>query len=87
MTETTTTSSVTSKPKLLDQVRYILRTKHYKRKTEKAYIYWIKRFILFHNKRHPKEMGEEEINQFLSYLAVNENVSASTQNSPREILL
>jgi site-specific recombinase XerD len=71
---------VKQKPKLLDQVRHVLRTKHYKRKTEKAYVQWIKRFILFHNKRHPKEMGEEQINQFLSYLAVNENVSASTQN-------
>jgi len=68
------------KPKLLDQVRNMLRTKRYKQKTEKAYIYWIRRFILFHNKRHPKEMGEKEINEFLTHLAVKEKVSASTQN-------
>ena len=72
--------SSTSKTKLLDQVRYILRTKHYSLNTEKSYINWIKRFILFHNKRHPKEMGEKEINEFLTHLAVKEKVSASTQN-------
>ncbi|MFA3783475.1 phage integrase N-terminal SAM-like domain-containing protein, partial [Melioribacteraceae bacterium 4301-Me] len=50
-----------NKPKLLDQVRIALRTNHYSRKTEEAYITWIKRYILFHNKRHPNEMGKEEI--------------------------
>ena len=73
-------TTVEKKPKLLDQVRNTLRTKHYSIKTEKAYVHWIRRFILFHNKRHPKEMGEREINQFLTHLAVKEKVAASTQN-------
>ncbi len=68
------------KPKLLDQVRQAIRTRHYSLRTEEAYISWIKRFILFHGKRHPLEMGEEEITRFLSALAVEEHVSASTQN-------
>ncbi len=68
------------KPKLLDQVRLVLRTGHYSYRTEKAYTHWIKRFILFHCRRHPLEMGEQEINQFLSHLATHEHVSASTQN-------
>jgi len=72
--------TVKNKPKLLDQVRNVLRTKHYSLKTEEAYIYWIKKYIFFHNKRHPKEMGEAEINEFLTHLAVKEKVSASTQN-------
>jgi len=80
MTETTTTSSVTSKPKLLDQMRHAIRAKHYSKRTEEAYAQWAKRFILFHNKRHPEEMGEKEINEFLTHLAVNERVAASTQN-------
>jgi site-specific recombinase XerD len=67
-------------PKLLDQVRQVIRAKHYSRRTEKAYVDWIYRFIVFHNKRHPSEMGAPEVNQFLSHLAVNGNVSASTQN-------
>ena len=53
------------KPKLLDQVRYAIRTKHYSIRTEEAYVQWIRRFILFHNKRHPKDMGAEEVRQFL----------------------
>jgi len=68
------------KPKRLDRVREAIRTKHYSPRTEEAYVQWIKRFIFFHNKRHPAEMGELEINQFLSHLAVKENVAASTQN-------
>jgi site-specific recombinase XerD len=68
------------KPKLLDQVRAAIRTKHYSLKTEKAYLHWIRRFILYHNKRHPAEMGEKEIGEFLTHLAVKENVAASTQN-------
>ncbi|RKY53585.1 MAG: integron integrase, partial [Candidatus Neomarinimicrobiota bacterium] len=67
-------------PKLLDQVHLVLSTKHYSLRNEESYVNWIKRFILFHNKRHPKEMGKTEINQFLSHLAVNRNVAASTQN-------
>ena len=68
------------KPKLLDQVREAIRMRHYSLRTEEAYVHWIKRFILFHGKRHPREMGEKEISQFLSALAVNGHVSASTQN-------
>jgi len=72
--------STTTKPKLLDQVRGVIRTKHYSYRTEQNYAQWIKRFILFHKKRHPKEMGAKEINSFLTYLAVKGKVSASTQN-------
>jgi integron integrase len=67
-------------PKLLDQVRAYLRVKHYSPKTEEAYINWIKRFIYFHNKRHPKEMGSEEIREFISHLANKKRVSSATQN-------
>ena len=68
------------KPKLLDQVRDAIRTRHYSYRTEEAYVGWIKRFILFHGKRHPAEMGPAEITQFLTSLAVQRHVSASTQN-------
>lgn len=66
--------------KLLDQVSDALRVKHYSFRTEKTYIEWIRRFILFHNKRHPKEMGADEIQAFITYLATERTVSASTQN-------
>lgn len=68
------------KPKLLDQVRHKLRVLHYSYNTEKDYIRWIIRFIFFHNKRHPAEMGENEIRVFLTHLAVKEKVAAFTQN-------
>lgn len=68
------------KPKLLDQVRALIQTKHYSLRTEESYINWIRRFILFHNKRHPEKMREPEINQFLSHLATKEKLAASTQN-------
>lgn len=68
------------KIKLIDRVRQTIRLKNYSYSTEKAYVYWIKRFILFHNKRHPKTIGCPEIETFLSYLAVERNVAASTQN-------
>ena len=67
-------------PRLLDLVRIALRTKHYSLRTEEAYVGWIRRFIIFHGKRHPRELGEKEINVFLSSLAVRDGVSASTQN-------
>ena len=72
--------NITQSPKLLDQARGILRAKRYSLSTEQSYINWMKRFILFHNKRHPQDMGEAEISQFVTYLAVKENVAASTQN-------
>lgn len=67
-------------PKLLDRLREALRVRHYSRRTEETYSYWAKRFILFHQVRHPAEMGAEEVNAFLTHLAVKEKVSASTQN-------
>jgi integron integrase len=66
--------------KLLDQVRETARLKHLSLRTEEAYVQWIKRFILFHKKRHPMALGENEIRQFLSYLATDKYVSSSTQN-------
>lgn len=69
-----------TKPRLIDQVRNVLRLHHYSIRTEEAYIQWIKRFIFFHNKRHPNEMGEKEIRNYLTHLAVDKHVSASTQN-------
>ena len=67
-------------PKLLDQVKAELRIRHYSLRTEKSYLQWIRKYIYFHGKKHPKEMGEKEISHFLSYLAVEKKVSASTQN-------
>jgi len=75
------------KPKLLDQVRQAIRSRHYSNRTEKAYVHWIKRYIFFHNKRHPLEMAEGEIAQFLSSLATEGRVSASTQNQAFNALL
>ena len=74
------TASAAAAPKLLDQVRNRLRVKHYSLRTEGAYLGWIRRFILFHNKRHPQEMGKLEVEAFLSALAVEGKVAASTQN-------
>jgi integron integrase len=76
-----------SKPKLLDRVRWHLRVKHYSIRTEELYVQWIRRFILFHQKRHPTEMGEEEIAAFLSHLAIHGRVAASTQNQAFSALL
>jgi integron integrase len=75
------------KPKLLDQVRQVLRRKNYSYATEKSYIQWIRRFIIFHGKQHPNEMGLSEVEQFLGDLAVNGNVAASTQNQALSALL
>jgi len=66
--------------KLLDQVSDAIRLKHYSIRTEKSYVSWIKRYILFHHKTHPKEMGAREIQAFLTHLASEQKVSASTQN-------
>ena len=76
-----------AKPKLLDRVRLAIRARHYSRKTEDAYVAWIKRYIFFHNKRHPAEMAESEIGQFLSSLARDSRVSASTLNQALNALL
>ncbi len=66
--------------RLLDQLKQVIRKKHYSYKTEEAYVSWAKRYILFHNKKHPADMGEKEISEFVSDLALNRNVAASTQN-------
>lgn len=73
--------------KLLDQVRDVLRKRHYSIRTEQAYVDWIKRYIFFHGKRHPLEMRAKEISQFLSHLAVERNVAASTQNQALNALI
>ena len=73
--------------KLLDRVRNKIRLKHYSIRTEKAYTSWIKRYIFFHKMRHPEEMGRMEIEAFLTHLAVNGKVSASTQNQAFNALL
>ena len=79
---------MSEKPKkLLDQVRDALRTKHYSYRTEQTYLDWIKRYILFHKKRHPERMGEDEIRTFLTYLAVERKFAASTQNQALSALL
>ena len=80
MTPPNVSSPSASAPRLLDQVRARLRTKHYSLRTEETYVNWIERFILFHGKRHPREMSAPEVEAFLSSLAVERNVSASTQN-------
>src|SRR5262249_34227137 len=67
-------------PKLLEQVRETIRARHYSLRTEETYLRWIKRFILFHGKQHPREMGAQEVQQFLSHLAMAGRVAASTQN-------
>ena len=74
-------------PRLLDQVRAAIRVRHYSRRTEDTYVHWIRRFILFHAKRHPQEMGEREVTAFLTYLAVDKNVAASTQNQALAAIL
>lgn len=73
--------------KLLDQVRDAIRVRHYSYRTEEAYVQWVRRFILFHNKQHPKDMGAAEVEAFLTHLAVQERVAASTQNQAFSALL
>lgn len=74
-------------PKLLERMRQHLRTRHYSIRTEQAYIDWARRFILFHDKRHPQDMGAAEVGVFLTHLAVDRQVSASTQNQAKAALL
>ena len=75
------------KPKLLDQVREKLRVKHYSSRTEQAYLEWIKRFILFHGKRHPETLGNREVSAFISHLATHRKMAASTQNQALSALV
>lgn len=74
-------------PRLLDQVRDEIRFRHYSIRTEQAYLGWVKRFILFHGKQHPRDMGAEEVTRFLTHLAVQGNVAASTQNQALNAIL
>ncbi len=80
-------STTTNPPKLLDQVRDRLRVKHYSIRTEQTYIHWIKRYIYFHDKRHPKDLGARDIEAFLTHLAVQDKVAAATQNLAKSSLL
>lgn len=73
--------------KLLERMRRIIRVKHYSVRTEKAYLHWARRFILFHDKRHPVEMGANEVTEFLSHLAVGRHCAASTQNQALNAIL
>ncbi len=74
-------------PRLLDRVRRAIRVRHYSPRTEKSYVGWVKRFVLYHGKRHPSEMGAGEVRAFLSYLATDCRASASTQNQALSALL
>lgn len=82
-----TASALAGSPRLLDQVRGKIRLKHYSLRTEQAYSDWIRRFIHFHGKRHPREMGAAEVESFLTHLAVVGKVAASTQNQAKSALL
>lgn len=75
------------KPKLLDQVRYATRVRHLSYRTEQAYVNWVRKFILFHNKRHPNELDESDVSTFLTFLAVRRRVAASTQNQALSAIL
>ena len=81
------TSPTFEGPRLLDQVRELIRIRHYSIRTEQAYLQWIRRYILFHGKRHPRDMGADELTMFLSDLALKRNVSASTQNQALNAIL
>jgi integrase len=74
-------------PRLLDRVREAIRTRHYSRRTEVAYVAWIRRYIVFHRKVHPATLGAGEISAFLTWLATRQTVSASTQNQALAALL
>ena len=69
-----------NRPNLLEQIKGVMRVKHYSIRTEEAYVGWVKKFVLFYNKKHPKYMGAKEIENFLTHLAVVGKAAASTQN-------
>src|SRR6266446_2676057 len=85
--ETTPFAMPPQQPRLLDRVRDKIRVKHYSIRTEHAYVDWVRRFVRFHGKRHPAELGAEEVEAFLTYLAVEGRVAASTQNQAKSALL
>lgn len=78
---------MSSQPKLFDQIRDVMRRRHYAYKTEKSYILWIKQFIVYHNMKPPREMGASEVEDFLTHLAVNQKVAPSTQNQALSALI
>ncbi|MBI4726063.1 phage integrase N-terminal SAM-like domain-containing protein [candidate division TA06 bacterium] len=80
-------TAIANPPKLFDQVRIEIRLRHLSYRTEQAYVHWVRRFILFHGKRHPREMGASEVETFLTHLAVDLKVSASTQNQALNALV
>lgn len=75
------------KSPLLEQLRTTIRVRHYSYRTEKCYVHWVKGFILFHNKRHPAEMGEAEVSAFLTALAIDGWVAAATRNQALNVLI
>ena len=75
------------KPRLLEQLRGAIRSRHYSRRTEDAYVLWVRRFIVFHEKKHPSLMGADEVNAFLTHLAVEEDVTATTQGQALSAIL
>jgi integron integrase len=81
------TSSAARRPNLLDRVREAARVRHLSYRTEQAYVAWVKRFVLFHDKRHPRHMGKNEVEAFLTHLAVERQVAASTQNQALAAIL
>ena len=74
-------------PRLYDHIVEVLRVRHYSRRTEEAYVHWVRRYIDFHDRRHPRELAEDEVNRFLTHLAVKEHVAASTQNQALSAVL
>ncbi len=74
-------------PRLLDQVRHVLRRKHYSLRTEEAYVGWIRRYVFFHHTHHPRDLNAADVESFLTDLAVQQHVAASTQNQALSALL
>ncbi len=87
MVDGTATTTGRPAPRLMDRLRQQLRVRHYSLRTEDAYVEWVRRFVLFHGKRHPRDMGPAEVQAFLSHLAVDRRVSPSTQNQAKCALL
>jgi integrase len=87
MPQNVTVPAANDKPKLLDQVRNVIRRKHFSLRIERTYCDWIRRFILYHQKRHPRDMAEAEITEFLTHLARDGLVAASTQNQALSAIL
>jgi integron integrase len=87
LTKSRNSSSESSSPRLLDRLHEAIKRLHYSRRTEEAYIHWTKRFIFYHGKRHPSELGEAAVSAFLNHLATNLNVAGSTQNQALSALL